>query len=363
MDATKSQPLPDRAPGSAPDSLGSWKEIAAYLKRDERTVRRWEKQGLPVHRHSHNRQASVYAFRSELEAWWRRDRAAVEAEVAKKQRRAWWIVLAAFALPLLLLAIHLSGLQERLFGASRSGQNASIAVLPLRNLSADREQDYFADGITEALITQLGQISTLDVISHQSVLTYRDAKKPLPEIARELNVKAVLEGTVLRSGDKVRITANLVQAVPERHLWADSFEVDSRNILAAQSQVAREAAAHIQAKLTADERKRLTPVRAIDPEAYEAYLLGRAYFYKPRTQMSATRAKEYFEKAIATDSKYAPAYASLAELYMWTVGAGSLTLRQLQRCGKRVHASESRSFDAMMAGTAISWKDYPCRNW
>ena len=141
MDATKSPPLPDRAPGSAPDSLGSWKEIAVYLKRDERTVRRWEKQGLPVHRHSHNRQASVYAFRSELETWWRRDRAAVEAEVAKKQRRAWWIVLAAFALPLLLLAIHLSGLQARLFGASRSGQNASIAVLPLRNLSADREQD------------------------------------------------------------------------------------------------------------------------------------------------------------------------------------------------------------------------------
>src|SRR2546423_11764618 len=129
MDAGKSQSPPNRPHSAAPESLGSWKEIAAYLKRDERTVRRWEKQGLPVHRHSHNRQASVYAFRSELETWWRRDRAVVEAEVAKKQRRAWWIVLAAFALPLLLLAIHLSGLQERLFGASRSGQNASIAVL------------------------------------------------------------------------------------------------------------------------------------------------------------------------------------------------------------------------------------------
>jgi TolB-like protein/Tfp pilus assembly protein PilF len=325
MDATKSQPPPDRA--SVSDALGSWKEIAAYLKRDQRTVRRWEKEGLPVHRHMHKKQASIYAFRPELDAWWRRDRTRLEpAEAATRQTgwRTWWIVSAAFVLPLVLLAFTVGGLQERLFGASRSGQNASIAVLPLKNVSPEREKDYFADGMTEALITELGQISTLDVISHQSVLAYHDGTKSLPDIARELNVQTVLEGTVLHSGDKVRITANLVQASPERHLWAESFEVDARNILGVQGQVAREVASHIHAKLTAGERKRLMAVQAVDPQAYEAYLLGRAYFHKPRTRANSARAKEFFEKAIAKDAKYAPAYASLAELYIWTGGGGSL---------------------------------------
>jgi TolB-like protein/Tfp pilus assembly protein PilF len=332
MDVANSQPPPDRAPSSVSHPLGSWKEIAAYLKRDERTVRRWEKEGLPVHRHLHKKQASVYAFRSELDAWWQRDRVRLEAgDAATKtqhHRFAWLIAVAAVALPIALVGFNVGGLQERLFSGHGTVQIGSIAVLPLKNLSSDREQDYFADGMTEALITQLGKITALDVISHQSILGYRGGTKPLPDIARELNVKAVVEGTVLRSGDKVRITANLVQAAPERHLWAESYEVDRRDILAVQEQVARQVVSHIRAKLTPDEQRRLSTVRSVDPEAYEAYLLGRAYLYKPRTAMNAVRAKESFEKAIEKDSKYAPAYASLAELYIWTGGAGSLTIQK-----------------------------------
>jgi TolB-like protein/Tfp pilus assembly protein PilF len=331
MDAMTSQSQPKAANG-ARESLDSWKAIAGYLKRAQRTVRRWEREGLPVHRHMHKSRASVYAFKSEIDAWWQRDRVRLEAgEAATKIRHrtfGWWIAVAAAALPIALVGFNVGGLQERLFSGRGTGQIGSIAVLPLKNLSSDREQDYFADGMTEALITELGKASGLDVISHQSILGYRGATKPLPDIARELNVKAVVEGTVLRSGDKVRITANLIQVAPERHLWAESYEVDRRDVLAVQERVAREVVSHIRAKLTPDEQRRLSTVRSVDPEAYEAYLLGRAYFYKPRTAMNAVRAKEYFEKAVATDPKYAPAYASLAELYMWTGGAGSLTIQK-----------------------------------
>ena len=302
MDAMKSQ-SPPKAANASGESLDSWKAIAAYLKRDERTVRRWERDGLPVHRHMHKSRASVYAFKPDVDVWWQRDRLRLEAgevvTTGRHRRLAAWIAGAAVALPIVLLGFNAGGLQERLFSGLGTGQIGSIAVLPLKDLSPDREQDYFADGMTEALITQLGKISALDVISHQSIRAYRGGTKPLPEIARELNVKAVVEGTVLRSGDKVRITANLVQAVPERHLWAESYEVDRSDILAVQEQVAREVANHIRAKLTPDEQRRLSTVRSVDPEAYEAYLLGRAYFYKPRTAMNAVRAKEYFEKAIA----------------------------------------------------------------
>jgi TolB-like protein/Tfp pilus assembly protein PilF len=237
---------------------------------------------------------------------------------------------------LVLVAFNVGGLRERLLGAPDSGENASIAVLPLKNLSADREQDFFASGMTEALITQLGKISTLDVISHQSMLGYRDVTKSLPQIARELNVKMVLEGTVLRSGDKLRVTINLVQAAPERHLWAESFEVDPGDVLAVQSEVAREVARHVHAKLTPADSSHLATSHRVDPDAYEAYLLGRAHFYKPRTPANAARAKEYFQKTIAKDPTYAPAYASLAELYIWTGGAGTLT--RLRDGDREAHA-------------------------
>jgi len=205
-----------------------------------------------------------------------------------------------------------------------AGPTLPIAVLPLKNLSGDPGQDCFADGMTEALITELGKIGSLHVLSHQSVIRYHQTAKSLPQIARELNVVAVLEGSVLRSENRVRITANLLQAAPERHLWAESFEFDPHDVLAVQREVAQEVARQTQVSLTPQERARLTTSQRVDPEAYEAYLLGRAYFYKARTATNSMRAKEYFEKAIAKDSGYAAAYASMAELYIWTSKRGDV---------------------------------------
>src|SRR6266702_1800320 len=312
----------------ASERLESWKEIAAYLKRGQSTVRRWEKEGLPVHRHAHKNKASVYAYASEIEVWWNDGRARLElVETAAAARRRRVVGWAAAGLVLLGvgLALNVGGVRGRLLGRPMAGEITSIAVLPLKNLSGDPQQDYFVDGMTEALITELGKISSLQVLSYQSVIGYRQTTRPLPQIARELKVGALLEGAVLHSGDRIRITANLVQAVPERHLWAQSYEFDPRDILAAQGEVARGVARQIRAQLTPQEQARLTTSRRVDPEAYEAYLLGRAYSSKARTRTSWTRAKEYFEKAIARDPGYAPAYASLAELYVQTSGGGILT--------------------------------------
>jgi len=343
MDLGKAQPPSKPADLSASAPLDSWKEIASYLKRDERTVRRWEKEGLPIHRHMHKKRATVYAYKSEIDIWWRNGRSRLEsAEAAAAGRRRFtWLFAGLLAATVVGLGLNASGLLDRLLGRPIAVELNSIAVLPLRNLSADREQDYFAEGMTEALITHLGKIGTLHVISHQSVLGYRGATKSLPEIAEELKVSKILEGTVLRSGDRVRVTANLVQATPERHLWAESFEFDRRDILAVQGQVAREVASHIRIRLTPQERGRLAASRPVDPEAYEAYLLGRAYFYKARTPINSKRAKEYFEKAIAKDPGYAPAYASIAELYIWTGGAGTLTR---ERAGYREAHFQAREW-------------------
>src|SRR5207247_8768907 len=153
----------------------------------------------------------------------------------------------------------------------------SLAVLPLENLSSN-SQDYFADGMTDELITDLAQIRALRVISRTSVMAYKHARKPLPEIARELNVDAVVEGTVLRSGKQVRITAQLIQAPADKHLWAQSYEGDVRDTLALQKKVARAIADQIRINLTPQEAAVLQNVKAVNPEAYEDYLKGR-YFW------------------------------------------------------------------------------------
>jgi TolB-like protein len=158
---------------------------------------------------------------------------------------------------LLGLGFNVGGGRDRLLGRATTGEISSIAVLPLRNLSGDPGQDYFADGLTEELITRLGQVGAVDVISHQSVLGYRGTAKSLPQIARELNVDALLEGTVLHSGNRLRITANLVQAAPERHLWAESYEFDLEDALAIQSNVARDVADRIRGRVAVQDPVRL----------------------------------------------------------------------------------------------------------
>ena len=202
----------------------------------------------------------------------------------------------------------------------------SIAVLPLKNLSGDPQQDYFVDGMTEALITELGRIGALQVLSYQSVIRYRQTSMPLPQIARELTVDAFLEGAVLySSGETVRITVKLVQASPERHLWAESYQFDLRDVLSVQSGVARDVASRIRVKVTRPEQVRLATSRRVESEAYQAYLQGRAYFSKTMTPTTWMSAKEQFEKAIERDPGYASAYAGMAELYTKQPRAAALT--------------------------------------
>ncbi len=190
----------------------------------------------------------------------------------------------------------------------------SLAVLPLENLSGNPEEEFFADGMTDALITTLAQISAVRVISRTSVMRYKGARKPLPEIARELKVEAVVEGTVVRSGNRVRIAGQLIHARTDTHLWAKNYESDLRDILAVQSDVAQAIAHEIQIKLTPQEQARLAATRPVDPEAYEAFLRGRYYWYK-RTPDALQKALECLQRAIARDPTYALAHAGLADAY------------------------------------------------
>jgi TolB-like protein/DNA-binding winged helix-turn-helix (wHTH) protein/Flp pilus assembly protein TadD len=190
----------------------------------------------------------------------------------------------------------------------------SLAVLPLESLSSDASQDYFADGMTDELISDLGQISALRVISRTSVMAYKHAHKPLPQIARELNVDAVVEGTVLRSGDQVRITAQLIEAAADKHLWSQSYEGELRNTLALQNQVASAIADQIRISLNPQEQAALKTAKVVDPEAYQSYLKGR-FFWNKRTADSLRAALAYFNQAIEEDPKYAQAYSGLADTY------------------------------------------------
>jgi TolB-like protein/Flp pilus assembly protein TadD len=187
-------------------------------------------------------------------------------------------------------------------------------VLPLENLSGDASQEYFSDGMTDELITELGQISELRVISRTSAMTYKGAHKSLPEIARDLNVDSVVEGTVLRSGNQVRITAQLILAAADKHLWAQSYEGDLRDTLALQKQVARSIAEEIRIELTPHEQAVLKNVKRVNPDAHEACLKGR-YFWNKRTADGLKKAADYFNEAIEKDPNYAQAYAGLADSY------------------------------------------------
>jgi TolB-like protein/DNA-binding winged helix-turn-helix (wHTH) protein/Flp pilus assembly protein TadD len=212
----------------------------------------------------------------------------------------------------LALAVFLSWF----FYSSRHPRSTihSLAVLPLANFSNDASQDYFADGMTDELITHLGQISAIRVISRTSAMTYKNARKPLAEIARELNVDAVVEGSVLHSGERVRIAAQLIEVPADKQIWAESYEGDFRDTLTLQSRVARSIAAQIRATLNRQEQVALDNSKAVNPDAYEAYLKGR-YFLNKRTGDGLTTAVEYFKRAIESDSNYAEAYSGLADAY------------------------------------------------
>jgi len=229
----------------------------------------------------------------------------------KRRLRPVLRVISASALVLSLLIIFVLLFRSR--GRAPTGIR-SLAVLPLENLSADASQNYFADGMTDELITDLAQISALRVISRTSVMVYKGARKPLPQIARELNVDAVVEGTVLRSGDQVRITAQLIEASTDKHLWSQSYEGELRDTLALQNKVARAIADQIRINLTPQEQAALKNVKVVNPQAYESFLKGR-YFWNKRTADGLKVALAYFNQAIEEDPKYAEAYSGLADTY------------------------------------------------
>ncbi len=193
----------------------------------------------------------------------------------------------------------------------------ALAVLPFETLSRDPDQDYFADGITEELISRLSQIRSLRVVSRTSVMQYRGARQPLPEIARQLSVDAVVEGTVQREGDRVAIFASLVDAATDRTLWSGRYEGDPRDVLGLQSQVAAAIAAGIRAQSTEEERRRIERVRSVDPEAYAAYLKGR-YYQEKWQPWSARRSIEQFRESLARDPGYAPAWVRMAEAELYS---------------------------------------------
>lgn len=231
----------------------------------------------------------------------------------------------------------------------------SIAVLPLENVSRDPEQEYFVDGMTEALISDLAKIGGLKVISRTSVMRYKATTKSLPEIAKELNVEAVVEGSVQRVGERVRITAQLIHAATDQHLWSDTYDRDLRDILGLQSEVARAIAQEIKVTLTPQEQARMAAAHTVNPEAYQAYLKGRFYWNK-FTPDALQKATEYFEQAVSLDPEWPLGYAGLAETY--TVMPHFASMRPGEAIPKaRAAAAKALELDRSLgeAHSSLAW--------
>ncbi len=242
--------------------------------------------------------------------------AAVAASPATKTRALGVVAAISVAAVLVLLAgFNVGGIRHRLFGEGTPGRIESIAVLPLENLSGDPEQEFFADGMTDALITDLSKISALKVISRTSSMRYKtEGRPPLPEIAQQLGVDAVIEGSVLRVGDRIRITAQLIEAETDQHLWAESYERELSDVLRLQSEVAQAIAREIRVELAPQDKARLASSKTVDPEVYRLYLLGR-HHSKTFTQEGFNKATAYLKQAIQLDPDYAPAHAWLSWAY------------------------------------------------
>ena len=233
----------------------------------------------------------------------------------RTRRRVLWMAAAALgAFVVSALGLNVLGLRDWASSNLTRAPIDSIAVLPLQNLSGDPEQEYFADGMTEALMTDLARIGALKVISRRSVMRYKGSDKPLVEIAEELNVDVIVEGSALRIGDRVRITAQLIDPETNRALWADSYERDLQDVLLLQSEVARAIAGEIQVALTPEESERLASARPVIPEAHEAVLKGQFYYYK-LTPQDLDTALSYFELARKKDPNYALAYVGIAHVW------------------------------------------------
>jgi len=331
------EPFSDTPPSERPSEelLDSWKEIAAYLERDVTTVQRWEKrEGMPVHRHVHDKRGSVYALGSELDAW-RQNRGPRLREENERQtsraplgveedlgqspavRSRRWIAVAGVAVIVVVLgALAVSYILRR----DRTGETAppkitSLAVLPLKNLTGDPTQEYIVDGMTDALIARLSGIHDLRVISRTSVMRFKDPQISVPEIAKTLRVDAIVEGSVMREGNRVRVTAQLIRGATDEHFWSETYDRELRDVLALQSELAQSIAKKVQVTVTGAEHERLTATRSVAPEVYESYLKGRFALNKSNSRADIEQGIGYFEDAIKKDPTFAHPYVGLAKAY------------------------------------------------
>ena len=249
-------------------------------------------------------------------------------EEPPKPRRRWLVPLLVSAVVLLVvmaavLAFDVSGLRRRLMGRPAEPVIRSLAVLPLSNLTGDPQQEYFADGMTDALITDLAKIHGVKVISRTSVMQFKNVQKPLPEIARALGVEGIVEGSVQRSGDRVRVTAQLIRASTDTHLWSESYERDTRDVLTLEAEVSQAIAREIRVAVSPEETKTIVRVGPVNPEAYEAYLKGKSHWYQlSREHFDA--ALQYFELALQKDPNFALAYVGVSNVWMMRGDAGFL---------------------------------------
>jgi pentatricopeptide repeat protein len=313
------------------DRLDSWKEIAAYLGRDVKTVQRWEKrERMPVHRHVHDKRGSVYALGPELDSWIqsRRPRLAEDAEDQKAEaptavdtgrghgatlQARGWLALAGVAVLVLLSAAYVI---SRGHAASLvKPKITSLAVLPLKNLSGDPAQEYLADGMTEALIGRLSRIHDLRVISRTSVMRFKNPQLSVPEIATMLGVDAIVEGSVMREGNRIRVTAQLIRGSTDGHFWSQTYDREIQDVFTLQSALAQSIAEKVEVTVSGDEHERLTAARQVSPEVYESYLKGRFAFNEGNSKAQIEESIPYFEQAIQRDATFAPAYVGLATAY------------------------------------------------
>jgi len=302
--------------------LESWKEVAAYLGRDVTTVRRWEKlEGLPVYRLQHSKLGSIYAYTTELDAW--RDKRALAGATdapnpeVDNERRAIplarrWLLLGGLVMAVLLAAAYVI---TRSRATDETPRIKSLAVLPLKNLSGDAAQEYLADGMTEALVGRLSTIHDLRVISRTSVMRFKDTQLSVPEIARTLHVDAVVEGSVIREGSRIRVHAQLIRAATDEHFWSEEYDRELRDVLDLQSEVAQSIAAKVKVTVTGEEHARLAAAHSVSPEVYERYLKGRFGLDKSNNKAEVEQSIRNFEEAISQDQTFAPAYAGLASAH------------------------------------------------
>jgi pentatricopeptide repeat protein len=328
--------------------LDSWKEIAGYVRRDVTTVQRWEKrEGMPIHRHVHDKRGSVYAFRSELDVWLENRRAYLQEETwehgaevsggeiaevrdqveevkeGSKGEGQWlkvrnqfsvrWLALLTVSVVVLLVVTYL--LMRRPAGSGTGVTIKALAVLPLKNLSGDPSQDYLADGMTEELIGRLSRIHDLRVISRTSVMNFKNTKLSVPEIAKTLRVDAIVEGSVIREGSRIRVHAQLIRGLTDEHFWSEEYDRELRDALALESEVAQSIARKVEVTVTGKERERLTAAREISPEAYESYLKGAFTLDKSNSRSEIEESIGYFEEAIKRDPTFSAAYVGLANGY------------------------------------------------